>query len=440
MNRRIRMRKYLASFLLAASCLISTGIAQEVKFVEEEEEALWYAAATIGMRTFEGDQPIDDSFNMSLKLGYEFSEWWTYEASIYFAPIVDVSHVGKKYGATISDTSLVSFTLEGLFHFTRWNRLDPYLSFGIGLDHFFDELPKQDQDELVLSAGIGTMYHLSDSWSIRAGIKTILAGFGSHPNANAMFEIGASYAIGAETPKEFMAVDGPLDSDADGLVDTYELQGTMTDPLNPDSDNDGLTDGEEVHTYKTDPLNPDTDFDMLKDGEEVKQYATNPIKSDTDDGGVSDGHEVFEDKTDPLNGADDFVLFSLNIEFDSNKAVIKPQYFNKIDIIGKVLQRHPEATAVIEGHADKRKTSSKSYNMKLSQKRAESVKSYIENTAGIKPNRLKAIGYGFSRPIAPNDPITGNIANRRVDIYLNGVKRELIREDIEKVNARPPVK
>ena len=436
------MRRYLLAILFMISCLVSINNvrAQDTKFVEEGEEALWYIAATIGMLTFEGDQPVDNTVNLSIKVGYEFSEWWTYEAAIYFAPTVNISDRGKEKGIDIDSTSLVSLSLEGLFHFTRWNRLDPYLVFGVGFDHWTDELPNQHQTELLLIGGVGTMYHLSDSWSLRAGLKAMIAGFGSHPNANVLIEIGASYAIGAEAPKDFMAVDGPLDTDADGLIDTYELQETMTDPLNPDSDHDGLSDGNEVHTYKTDPLNADTDYDMLKDGEEVNQYKTDPLLNDTDNGGVSDGHEVLEDKTNPLDGSDDFVLFSLNIEFDSNMAVIRSQYFEQVDIIGKVLKRHTEANAVVEGHADKRKTSSKSYNQALSQKRAEAVKSYLENVAGIKPSRLKAVGYGFSRPIAKNDPITGNIANRRVDIYLDGVKRELVREDIEVINTRPPVK
>jgi len=436
------MRRYLLAILFVISCLLNVNnlSAEESEFVEEGEESLWYAAATIGMLTFEGDQPVEDTFNLSLKVGYEFSEWWTYEAAIYFAPNIDISDRGKERGVDFASTSLVSFSLEGLFHFTRWNRLDPYLVFGVGVDYFTDELPNQHQTELLLIGGAGVMYHLSDSWSVRASAKAMLAGFGSHPNANMLVEIGASYSIGAEAPKDFMAVDGPLDTDGDGLTDTYELTESMTDPLNPDTDGDGLSDGDEVHIYKTDPLNPDTDYDMLKDGEEVHTYKTDPLLHDTDGGGVSDGHEVLVDGTDPLDGSDDFVLFSLNIEFDSNMAVIKPQYFQQIERIGKVLKNHTEANAVIEGHADKRKTSSKSYNQTLSQKRAEAVKSYLENVSGIKPSRLRAVGYGFSRPIAKNDPITGNIANRRVDIYLDGVNRELVREDIEVINRRPPVK
>lgn len=61
----------------------------------------------------------------------------------------------------------------------------------------------------------------------------------------------------------------PLDSDADGLSDTREIQ-LGTDPYSPDTDKDGLFDRDEVEIYKTNPLNPDTDGDGYLDGAEVK--------------------------------------------------------------------------------------------------------------------------------------------------------------------------
>jgi outer membrane protein OmpA-like peptidoglycan-associated protein len=215
---------------------------------------------------------------------------------------------------------------------------------------------------------------------------------------------------------------GPRDSDGDGLLDTEELS-IGTDPYDPDTDKDGLTDGQEVRIYHTDPLNPDTDYDFLKDGEEVFTYKTDPLKQDTDNGGVIDGHEVLEDNTNPLNPKDDLVMYTLHIEFDTDKADIKPEYFSQINIIGKVLKRNPNATAVIEGHADKRKNSKYQYNMSLSQARAKAVLEYLVKY-GIDKKRLKAVGYGFTRQIAPNDPINGNPKNRRVEVYIKGITKE----------------
>jgi len=82
---------------------------------------------------------------------------------------------------------------------------------------------------------------------------------------------------------------------------------------------------------------------------------------------VADGHEVIEDSTNPLDPSDDLLLFTLHIEFETDKAVIRSEYFGDLNKIGKVLARDPNSTVRIEGHADKRKyTSGYKHNMELS--------------------------------------------------------------------------
>jgi OOP family OmpA-OmpF porin len=93
-----------------------------------------------------------------------------------------------------------------------------------------------------------------------------------------------------------------------------------------------------------------------------------------------------------------------------------------MDVIGKVMVRHPGSTAVVEGHADKRKKSAAAYNQKLSEKRAQAMVQYLRDTWKISKGRLTAKGYGFSRPLAPNDPVNGNPKNRRVEVYIEGAK------------------
>ncbi|MFP6904346.1 MAG: OmpA family protein [Verrucomicrobiota bacterium] len=208
------------------------------------------------------------------------------------------------------------------------------------------------------------------------------------------------------------------DTDGDGLKDGEEVLTHNTDPLNPDTDGDGLKDGAEVLTHKTDPLNPDTDLDLLKDGAEVLTHKTNPLDQDTDDGGVHDGHEVIEDHTNPLDPSDDLIRYELLVEFDYNKATIRNADYDEIQLIIKTLQRDAGAVIKIEGHADKRPASKRDYNLKLSGERAFAVKQYIMTKGEIAGSRITTKGFGFDRPLVPNDSEANMQRNRRVEVYI----------------------
>jgi OmpA-OmpF porin, OOP family len=425
-----RIAKKISLFVFSTALLGAIcGFAQG----EASEEAKWYVSAGPAWLQFEGDEEAESGAALSAHLGYEYNEWWSMEGSFFIAPSLDINTVGNTFidpatGATVSrrvkladadSTDAFGFAVDGLFHFTRWERIDPYLSVGVGTTFYTEDVNDSSFDPSVRVGG-GVFYHFNDEWALRADARTFIAG--NDTEANMLLEIGASWTWGARVGTSYVAVDGPKDSDGDGLPDADE--GTWgTDPFDPDSDKDGLNDGEEVFTYKTNPLDPDTDLDHLKDGyDEVHQYHTNPLKRDTDDGGVDDGHEVIEDGTDPLDGADDLMLISLEINFDSDKSIIKPEFFDDLDVVAKVLQRNPGASARIEGHADRRKKSKAEYNKKLSDRRAKAALDNLVSHGGIERSRLESVGYGFERPVAPNDPTRGNLENRRVDVYIRGAK------------------
>ncbi len=102
----------------------------------------------------------------------------------------------------------------------------------------------------------------------------------------------------------------------------------------------------------------------------------------------------------------------LKIEFDTNKWDIKPKYHDEIKKVADFLQKYPEVKGVIEGHTDNR--AGAAYNMKLSQRRADSVRKYLIDKFKIAPDRLSAVGYGLTRPIASNATAAGRQKNRRI--------------------------
>lgn len=403
---------------------LTLGLVSSVPVMAAErdlfEEAPWYLGFGVGHFNFEGDAVVQDDFFLGLRLGHDLHEYFGVELGLDYAPSLDntVFKEGDNRFAIDSDTSALRLSLDALFHLRNTDDLhwDPFLSVGASWSSFDDEINSDgDSDILGVQVGAGLFYHFSDAWSIRGDFHTTVAGDNTE-FASILF-VGANYRWGTRIAPKYTVSGGDLDSDGDGLVDSRESQ-IGTNPFDPDTDKDGLSDGEEVLTYLTDPLNPDTDWDGLKDGAEVLTYKTDPKNPDTDNGGVKDGHEVIDDDTNPLDPADDLQLFTLNIEFDYDKSNLRPHYHNELDVVVKVLQRDPTATARIEGHADKRPTSKRDYNIKLSERRAKAVLDYIADVGGIDRSRLTNHGFGFDRPVAPNDNEVNMQKNRRTEIYI----------------------
>lgn len=119
----------------------------------------------------------------------------------------------------------------------------------------------------------------------------------------------------------------------------------------------------------------------------------------------------------------DDLRMELRVFFDYDKSNVKPQYREEIAKVAEKMREYPNATAAIEGHASKdSKRSNARYNQRLSEARANAVKSVLSNEFGIAPNRLSAVGYGFDRPVAPNDTAEGKAMNRRVYAVIQGNK------------------
>lgn len=118
---------------------------------------------------------------------------------------------------------------------------------------------------------------------------------------------------------------------------------------------------------------------------------------------------------------DDELKMELRVFFDNDKSVIKEQYKPEIAKVAEKMREYPNSSASIEGHASKTGPSA-SYNQRLSEARAIAVKTMLTNEFGVAPNRLSTVGYGYDRPIAPNDTEEGRAMNRRVYAVITGNK------------------
>ena len=111
------------------------------------------------------------------------------------------------------------------------------------------------------------------------------------------------------------------------------------------------------------------------------------------------------------------VLTLGDVLFETNRAGTEFRSANgNLNKLVAFLNKYPDRTVNIEGYTDS--TGSADYNMGLSQRRADTVRSYLVNQ-GIGSGRLVASGKGMSSPVAGNDSATGRQQNRRVEVIIN---------------------
>jgi OOP family OmpA-OmpF porin len=114
------------------------------------------------------------------------------------------------------------------------------------------------------------------------------------------------------------------------------------------------------------------------------------------------------------------VTFAADVNFDFDKATIKPAGKSKLDDLASKVGTVNLEVVIAIGHADE--IGSDEYNQKLSVRRAEAVKAYLVSK-GIEANRIYTEGKGKKQPIASNKTKEGRAKNRRVEIEVIGTRK-----------------
>ena len=113
----------------------------------------------------------------------------------------------------------------------------------------------------------------------------------------------------------------------------------------------------------------------------------------------------------------DSILVSMRINFDFDKADIRPDEYETMNQVGEILNTYPESKVHISGHTDF--IGPDEYNIRLSQRRVNSVISFLTLRESVSYDRFfMPIGYGELRPVDTNTTPEGRFRNRRVDFLL----------------------
>ena len=110
------------------------------------------------------------------------------------------------------------------------------------------------------------------------------------------------------------------------------------------------------------------------------------------------------------------ITLSGGVLFASNESTLLPAAVLKLnDVADALIKGNPDANITVEGHTDSQ--GQRQYNMDLGQKRADAVKAQLV-ARGVASDRIKSVGIGPDRPIAPNTSPEGRANNRRVEIIV----------------------
>lgn len=232
----------------------------------------------------------------------------------------------------------------------------------------------------------------------------------------------------------------PLDTDKDGVLDYQDECPTVAGLKEfngcPDTDKDGIPDKidecPDVFGLAAFKGCPDSDGDGVPDkddrcpntpkGYKVDRFGC-PVDSDKD--GIPDSEDACPDKAgvSELKGCpfdvqaiiSKYNLSMKPIYFDFDSYKLKTDGIDALDKIANALSNHSDFGVQFDGHTDY--VGTEAYNLKLSEKRANSAKGYLLNK-GITDNRIRLQYFGESKPAQDNKTKEGRSLNRRVEYSL----------------------
>ncbi len=120
------------------------------------------------------------------------------------------------------------------------------------------------------------------------------------------------------------------------------------------------------------------------------------------------------------NGNDLILNMPSSVTFEVDSSDLQTPARQALNDVNAVLRSYPETRINVAGYTDS--TGSDSYNQKLSERRAQSVATYLEQ-GGVEAGRINAVGYGEKNPIASNETDAGRAQNRRVEITLTPTRQ-----------------
>ncbi|NVJ59831.1 MAG: OmpA family protein [Gammaproteobacteria bacterium] len=293
------------------------------------------------------------------------------------------------------DEDLIMQSIDYMYYFNSETSGGPYVRLGVGKYVFEDETAGGGWDESdVVRAGLGFEDQLNSVFSWRGEIGAIRDDTTKRLDTQLLLGLTMNF--------------GGSGSDAKPVAPVAVVATQVTKNTRADSDNDGVFDDVDqcpatAAGVVVDPRGCELDSDGDGVPNSKDACATTPAGAKVD----SKGCRLMLEET---------VRMTLDVKFELNSSKLQSTHKDDIKRLADFMTQYPDTNVVVEGHSDS--VGKDSYNLWLSQKRAQSVADELINTYGVASDRVKAKGVGETQPIADNNTAAGRAKNRRVEAVI----------------------
>jgi outer membrane protein OmpA-like peptidoglycan-associated protein len=405
-------------------------------------------ASTLGLHfllyDFQSAPVFKNQYNLDKGIGIDFvkasSHNITWEAGLNGL----FTFKAKKAAPAYPDRK---FMAEGLFaarlkmFSDQQHFLQPFLTAGAGLSYYESgfnlflplgpglQIKSFNNGFIVLKAQyrLALAGQFTNSYFYGAGFSGIIGRGNAHKKKKQGITVPAEESLAVKNK--------PFDRDHDGIPDSVDacpdIPGIIAFKGCPDTDGDGIEDSKDkcptvagLAKYNGCPI-PDTDGDGINDEEDacpntpgLALYKGCPAPDSANN--KTNVHDTLKASVLKRPAIKQSILKLVekaahNLFFVSGSYELSPQSYQALDTIVAVYRSYPSLRLGIEGYSDNQGDPVK--NKILSEKRAEAVKEYLVRR-GIAADRIKAMGYGQEKPVAPNTSEKGRARNRRVVMKL----------------------
>ena len=295
-----------------------------------------------------------------------------------------------KYNGSNTNTNINRVFLNAVKKLPLTEKLAAYGLLGAGYQDVTQEM-KDNDDSALLNYGLGLRYDIPYyGIAVKGDVRHL---FSINDKSNdIMYTLGLAMPLGKKYTENIVAKVPVIEEEIAPVVPIVD----------GDDDNDGVLNSKD--------LCPDS-----LPGAIVNETG---CEIDSDNDGVVNRLDKCPNTSEgvAVNSDGCVTTINLNINFDTNSDNVKTTYNENLEEFANILLKNPKLNATIAAHTDSK--GSEKHNQELSEKRAISAVKALENL-NISPNRLQAVGYGESQPIASNDTKEGRSQNRRVTGLIN---------------------